>query len=60
MTDILKVNWKDKNKRRWAFLLHKRLEAIHDEWILTHEILTSLEAPTLKKLNKEFKIKGEK
>ena len=60
MTDILKVNWKDKNKRKWAFLLYKRLEMIHDEWILTHEILASLGAPTIEKLNKEFKLKGDK
>jgi hypothetical protein len=52
-----KVNWSNKEKRRWAFLLYKRLEMIQEEVILTHEILISLGAPPLVKLENEFKLK---
>tara|TARA_R100000501_G_C2598376_1_gene96214 strand:+ start:42 stop:245 length:204 start_codon:yes stop_codon:yes gene_type:complete len=53
------INWNDKNKRRWAFLIYKRLEMCQDELILTHEILASLGAPRMDKLSKEFKLKGK-
>jgi len=53
------VNWNDKSKRRWAFLLYKRQDMIQDEVILTQEILVGLGAPTLDKLSKEFRLKND-
>jgi len=53
------TNWNDKSKRRWAFLLYKRLEIIKEEINTTNEILLSLGAPTKETLEKEFKLKGE-
>ena len=59
MSDILRVDWTNKEKRRWAYLLYKRLEMVTEEVGLTLDILMQMGAPPLEELNKEFKLTEE-
>ena len=59
MSDILRVDWTNKEKRRWAYLLYRRLEIVYEEIELTQEILISMGAPPLQQLKTEFKWKKE-
>jgi len=59
VSDILRVDWTNKEKRRWAYLLYRRLEIVYEEIELTQEILISMGAPPLQQLKTEFKWKKE-
>ena len=57
--EAVTVNWNDRKKRRWAFLLYKRLELITEEVELTKELLLNMGTPASEQLDREFKLNGE-